>query len=238
MNGTEWTPVDQLTGIPLPLINPADMSSRFLPDLHHPFHPRKSETLQDVGGQALRNCRVQLIHYETHHHYYHGAFFGPQLPEDDDGKFKLVVMAAAGFVPELGVSFDARRKPVIELLSPELRLHMQNSKNLRVQDRKGVQKFLLEYTLAQDLSAVNESTIEEFLQTQNADRRLELGNTLLGEAAYQATEPIRDIYKEARRSALISPDKARVVSRFVLVSLTTRRNRENIHKRLQLRLAS
>lgn len=237
MNGTEWTPADQLTGIPLPLINPDDMTSRFLPDLHHPFHPRKSDTLQDIGGQALRNCRVQRIHYETHHYDYHGAYYGPQLPTDEDGKFRLVVMAAAGYIPELAISFQ-NRKPVIGPLTDINRSRLQDSKQMRVQDHKGVQRFLLEYTLAQDLSGVNESTIDEFLNTTNGARKLELGNVLLGEAAYQATEPIRDIYKVARRAELIPANKARVASRFVLLSLTTRRNRENIHKKLQARLVA
>jgi hypothetical protein len=222
----------------LPLINPTDMSSRFSPDLHHPFHPRKSEDLQDIGGQALRNCRVQRIHYETHHHYYHGAFFGPELPQDDAGKFRLVVLAAAGYVPDQGIVFNARRKPLVVPIDDKLRSQITQPNKLYTPDRKGVQKFLLEYTLAQDLAGVNEYTIDEFLHTASARRRQELGDTLLGEAAYRATEPIRKIYREAHRAALIPPDKARVASRFVLLSLTTRRNREAVHKKLEARLAA
>ena len=234
------TPVDYLTGIPLPLIQTVEVATeRFPADLHHPFHPRRDPALtESIAGQALRNCRVQLVPYELHHHQYHETYEGPELPKTDSEKFRIVVLAAAGYIPEEAITFARRHTPRRVLLSAEQRLALGCNRQLRVGMKGKVQEFLLAYTLSQDLSNVNESTIDEFLNTADAARRQELGNTFLGLATYQATQPIKEMYHEAYKRELIPPENTRRASRFVLASLGLKRNRDKLHERLRLQLAA
>lgn len=237
MAALETTPIDELTGIPLPLIAQEDYSGRFSPDLHHPFHPKRDERLGDIGGQAVRNCRVQLVPYRLHHYDYHQRYIGPELPTAAEDQLRLVVLASAGYVPQQGLSFKDGQ-PEIVTLTEQQRAQLWDRRIMRVGLRKSVYAFLLEQTFGQDFATVNESTIDEFLHTPDIERRWELGNTLLGLGTYQATESIKSVYKRAHKAELIEPSNARAVSRFVLSSLGMRRNRDKLHSQLQARLRS
>ena len=232
------TPVDEFTGIPLPIIDRKDSDSRFAPYLHHPFHPKRDHRLLGVGGQAVRNCRVQLVSYGVHHYDYHQRYVGPPLPTETPDQLRLVVLTTAGYIPQRGLAFDDAGKPKVVTLNEEQRAHLWDRKQMRVGLRKSVHKFLLEQTIKQDFSGVNESTIDEFLHTKDYERRWQLGNTLLGIGAYQATEGLRPIYNRAYKAELIAPEHARSVSRFVLSTLGFRRHRDKIYSQLQARLAA
>jgi hypothetical protein len=224
------TPTDELTDIPLPLIESAELPSYEWPtpkpDWHHAFHPARSEVLtQDLAGKALRACRVQLVGYNLHHMNYHEQFHGPALPETEEEKFRLIVLAAAGYVPEQGLTFDAHGEPIKTRISSEQRADLQNGK-LKLWNYRTVRDFLQDYVLRQDLTSVNQLTIEEFLTTPDPTRRWELGCTLLGRATAVATEPIKDVYKEARTSDRLSPQvRAQTAARFVLGRLIMKRER-------------
>lgn len=103
------TPLDELTGLPLPLLpsdKPLPLRSE-LTNWHHHFHPSTHPVIkQTLGGRALRNSRIQLVE-ATQHNYsqnaYHRFYSGPDIPEDSATQFGMCVMAAAGYVPERAI---------------------------------------------------------------------------------------------------------------------------------------
>ena len=123
------TPTDELTGMPLSLAPPLEWLPRDRPDIanwHHWWHPSSAPALQTLGGQALRNSRVQLVPVgdhnmgsETYHHYY----MGPNLPgaDDADTQFKLCVLACAGYVPDRVIDLHAEDEPTSRLMTAEER---------------------------------------------------------------------------------------------------------------------
>lgn len=231
------TPIDHLSGLPLSILSADESASRFSPDLHHPFHPKKDPLLEGLGGQALRHCRVQRVRYETHHYDYHQNYEGPELPTTDAERFRLVVMATAGYIPRQALALHKNREPRIVDFSERARAHYLDTRRIRVETIGKVQKFLRNYVLEQDMSEISESTLDEFLTRNNDKRRLELGDIFLGVAARQATNPIKDMYIEAHRARLI-PQQTNRASRFVLSSLCLQKDRHLLHNQLIDRLAA
>lgn len=234
------TPVDPLTNIPLPIITshePAFAPAR-KPDLHHAFHPRRSVELQGVAGLALRECRVQVVKYYTHHDEYHHEFDGPPLPRTDEEKFRLVVLAAAGYIPEHALTFGRDSSPYTIHMPVHIRERLWRSNRVRVNNPGYVKRFIQHYVLEQDFSSLNEHTIDEFLSTVSEERRWELGCELLGIGARQAAEPIKDVYKEAKATSCLPPERARTASRFVLSALGMSRDRGRLFTLLEERLVS
>lgn len=232
------TPSDEFSGLPLPLY-PQELirSRRFQPDLHHPIHPKRSPELQSVGGKALRNVRVQVAAYETHHYDYHRNFYGPELPKTDDDCLRPVILAAAGYIPDTSIRFK-RGKPQIVSLTPRERSTLWEQRRVRIGSARPVQEFLKEYILSQDIAGVNESTIDEFLHTTDDQRRWILGNEFLGRAALQATEQLKPTYRQAFKAELMPNTRAETVSRFVLSQLGMRRQRIRLFEELKLRLVA
>jgi hypothetical protein len=230
------TPIDEATGIPLPLYPSPDLppvlgsgkrNIERIADWHHPFHPAATLKNNDIGDGAVRNCRVQWSLYDEHHHQYHGAYLGPQLPKTEDEKFKTVVFAAAGYIPDRALSFKTPHKPQVVILPAEVRAKLWSSNTLQVGQPASVHNFLLYYALKQDFSSVTERTIDEFLHTRDIIRKDEWGRTLLGLAVYEAARPVKDLYKSARDAERIPPERARTAARFIFksIDLQTRRKK-------------
>lgn len=235
MSDGQVTPVDQLSGLPLPILSAEDSQTRYSPDLHHPFHPKNDPLLQGIGGQALRHCRVQRVRYETHHYDYHQRYDGPRLPTTDGERFRLVVMAAAGYIPKQALVLHPTEEPKIVEFSDEAREKYRAKKKIVVETPGSIQQFLREYVLAQDFSGLNSVTIDEFCSTTDEDRRSLLGDTILGVAARHATDPFKAEYREAHRERLI-PQQTQRVSRFVLSSLCFQKDRFRLYNQLMSRL--
>lgn len=106
------TPLDYETGIPLPIL-PTKELDRHDPttNWHHAWHANSAPELQGVGGRALRHSRVQLVRNVDHNHgnkevgklTYHDYYVGPPLPTDDDERYKLCIISAAGYVPDMAI---------------------------------------------------------------------------------------------------------------------------------------
>lgn len=235
------TPVDELTGMPLPLLNP--LSNEYPrtsnnPNWHHAFHPAKSSILtRDMGGKALRACRVQKVNYKMHGDY-HKQYVGPPLTEDVDEQFRMVVLATAGYMPDQALTLHADGRPRVVRIDQFDREYLWQNSQLKVWSTDIVRVFLRDYLLAQDFSQVKNSLLDEFLHTANPDRRFELGNNFLGIAANQATEHVKDTYKEANKSLLLPPGRSERASRFVLGALGLRRNRANTFTALGRQIAT
>lgn len=224
------TPLDETTNIPLPIMPRLDLppvptgrmrNTERIADWHHPFHPRAALITEGAGAVAVRNCRVQWAAYDDHHHKYHGAYLGPMLPEGPDEQFRTVVLAAAGYVPQEAIDFGRFGKPLIRTLGEEQRNQLWNSGQMRIGNGATVRDFMLAYTLERDFNGINDSTIDEFLHTQDMRRRKELGGTLLAIAAYDAATPVSDIYKQSRKLHLLPPERARTAGRFIFGTMNT-----------------
>ena len=228
MRLAQASPLDIETGIPLPVMPRADLppvptgSVRNLlrvADWHHPFHPRALLVGKSLGEQAIRDCRIQWVEYDDHHHKFHGAFDGPDLPQTDDERFRTVVLAAAGYVPDRAVGFVGP-VPAIRRFTASQRERLWQTGQLRVGNPMSVRDFLLDYALRRDFIGINDSTIDEFLHTSSSVRRRELGTTLLAIAAYDAVSPVRLLYRSSRESHLLPVQSARTAGRFVLGAMT------------------
>jgi len=234
VNTERATPTDELTGLPLPLV-PVQNPER--PDWHHHFHPRRSPLLEDLGGQAVRNVRVQRVDYGRHHYDYHLTYSGPPLPTTEDEQFATVIMAATGYIPPRAIGFKQGR-PRITNLHEDLRDRLRKSGDIKIYSQGVVNEFIRQYVLAQNISAinVNELTIDEFLNTSNTERQRVLGHTLLGLITDKATEEIDEIYYQAYRSRLVLPGLPNNVQRFTKTMLGNRRMRDNLVGQLHQRL--
>ncbi len=107
------TPVDELTGIPLPIVPQNYLVEQSkLSNWHHAWHPNSDVALEDLGGRALRHSRIQLVRRIDHNYKdkgrpnYHNYYAGPEMPTTDSERFRLCVLSAAGYMPEMGIDLD------------------------------------------------------------------------------------------------------------------------------------
>lgn len=232
----EVTPTDALTGLPLPIV---PVISPVNPDWHHHFHPRKSPILKQFGGPALRNARLQYVDYDTHHHGYHNIYEGPPLPETAKGRFAAVVMSVAGYVPEEGIAFH-KDEPWIVRLTQSQQEYLQRTSVMSNNGELVIRRFLRDYLFQQDVADINvkESTIDEFVNTNNHARRRVLGHELLGLMTDLATVPIDETYFQARRNGLLLPQLPSNPRKFIKSKLGPMKFRDKITKDLRRHLAT
>jgi hypothetical protein len=208
------------------------------PDWHHHFHPRTSPILKEFGGEALRNARLQLVDYDTHHFGYHNKYDGPPLAKTVEGRFAAVVMSVAGYIPKEAIDFEDRSPKLIRL-SDDQRRQLQASGEIESRGDAVIRNFIRDYIMEQQITAtnVNELTIEEFVSTRNVERRRLLGHTLLALITDLASEPIHETYSVARRNQLIKPGLPTSARRFTKGLLGPTRSRDKIVNRLHKNLA-
>ncbi|MEO8105404.1 MAG: hypothetical protein ABI602_03655 [Candidatus Saccharibacteria bacterium] len=236
------TPIDEFSGIPLPLAPQymAERPSRYKPNDHHSWHSRLDPLLHDsVGGLALRGSRVQMANFDTHNLDYHrDNFDGPPLPQNDAERLRPIVLAAAGYVPDRAISFTPQHHAVLVPLSKQVRAALWNKGKIRVERFSSVQAYLQEITFSQDFSYFENATIDEFLTTADESRRQQIGRTFLTYAVRSAIEPISPTYSQAYRAELLPRYFAQTADRFVLGRLAKRNSMRLLCKRLEERLAA
>lgn len=228
------TPIDEI-GMPLPLapeINRNIDASQLKSDWHHHFHPRRSSILlDDFGGPAVRTSRLQFVTREAQHDEYHRYYVGPELPKTPQEKFGLVVLATAGYVPELGLSF-AGSSPEEIGLSGLQRERLWKSGELRVSSPDIVRTFIMDYTLGQNLEGVKEALVDEFINTQDIQRRRYLGGVLIEMAIEKAVEPLAPFYRDAWARGCIDPRASRRPQRLIKSRMMYKRNEQKIISQL------
>lgn len=212
-----YTPVDSI-GMPLPLAPQAELRAdrgEPQPDRHHHFHPRKSIVLtRDLGGQAIRNLRLQKSDYRTHHIDYHRYYDGPPLPETPQEQFGIVLLGSAGYVPERAIRFHEGQPEEVPLTTKQRQL-LWDRGDLYIASTKAVKDFIVDYTTSQDIIEVDERLVDEFLNTPNAQRRYHLGGRLLQLAIEKATEPIDPFYRTAWKKGLIPRESSSRATRLI-----------------------
>lgn len=233
------TPTDEV-GMPYAL-RPPEYPILFnrtdLFDRNHAWHPSTHPELEDDAGEALKGSRVQFADWWEHHMIYHGRFSGPKLPTSRAEKFGLVVLSSALYVPDMALDCcDIDPKEV--RLSEAEKQRLWTSGELRISNAAAVRNFLTDYTLEQDLSHVNDSMVDEFLNTNDLNRRRFLGHWLLSQAADKASEPIEPLYRQAWKLGRIPSDKSAKPCTVIQTGLGTVRNRDNLLPKLEEKLTA
>lgn len=100
-------PMDEQTGMPLPIAPRSDLTSRNPEDIneHHGWFPRLHPALRTRGGRALRASRLQRVEKSQHNHGDKTALhalvrFGPELPTVEAEQFGLCALALALYLPD------------------------------------------------------------------------------------------------------------------------------------------
>lgn len=233
------TPVDEFTGLPLPLLPPKNAPPKNSPEIewHHHFHPRKHPLLEGLGGIAIRTVRLQST-YRREHTNYHRHYIGPPLPELPEEQFQAVIMAYAGYIPEQAIN-TRRDEPRLVSVPEDLRRRLWETDEIQPTAIHPVRAFLTEYILGQNMSHIYESVIDEFVHTLDIGRRYYLGSLILAKAIERATEPTDNMYRQAWQGGLIPAYRPAKSPTFVSRTLSRApKQRQHLLKRLQEKLAS
>jgi hypothetical protein len=220
-----YTPVDVLTGLPLPIwpLNelPPKTELPTYPNPHHHFHPRKSKLIRKPDeANFLRNSRKQIVPRWIHNKY-HEIYSGPRIDKDEHKRLMLGIFAVAGYLPKYAIDAPATvdlGEDVIRPIDDELYKQMTDKSHLyseatRSKERRDrVCDFMMRVVLKQDFNEVDQLVIEQFLDTKEEDTRLEMGRLILDKLINQSTEPIEPIYRYLYRKNMIAKRNFRQAS--------------------------
>jgi len=240
------TPVDHLTGLPLPIYPYSDYSEYshsvrypgydpFKTIWHHHFHPEADLPSNKKGALFLRHSRVQLVPAWLHDDY-HDIYEGPPIPKNIYSRYLMGIFAVAGYMPKNAIDVPNSRfeDEIIPLNFHEYKGMQQPGmlKGEYIRDNgrlKWASRFMMSVVLKQDIKAINELTLEEFLITPDKDRRIKLAAHIIDKLVDQSTLPINDKYQRARHNKRII-NRGLVTPRDVVLSVTRPLIPENIIK--------
>ena len=244
------TPIDEATGLPYcfapydglaPVVSRGENLAR-LADWNHQFPKAEvkygdNPVLEGLGKAALVSSRVQWVDYNQHHGPYNHLYVGPQQPKTQEALVTTLVMAEAGFIPEMAIDLSGE-EPTEVGLTIEQRHHLWESGQVRVWDPVSVRKYLFEYVFQQEVDHIRDSELDEFLHTFNLERRIHLGHLLAAKIVERAVEPVDGIYRAARKQGLLSSGSASHVRDFVKPRLTPGRHFGTVFSELHRKLGS
>lgn len=217
----EKAPVDAY-GMPYllhPYDPPANQTRRW--DDDHSFFFSSSPELTDDAGKALRYSRVQRVprwlHDRKHNiHYPDGV---EQLPQTEQDKFGLTVLACAGYVSPYAIDVRSDSPRLVKMsqrtydfVKGKRQLHVETRRDevmryrTQAHAKRRIGLFFAEYAKRQDISDLDEGTVDQFLHTSSAKVRQRLGNVILGHAIEVAVDPVRPLYREALSAGLVRPN--------------------------------
>lgn len=220
-SGTEFTPLDELTGLPLPIYTRRYDYFQHERNFHHHFHPSNSRELQGYyEGKPVRYSRGQEIQKYLHDRY-HDIFAGPQLPETRKDKFTMTVLALSGVVPRQAIDlYQHGEYRIVDLsrgehafISKPTRMHMESDRNNKTgeqkrqkdKQRERVGRFFADYVVEQALEEViTTDVIERFLHTPNEKEKQNLGRLMLDNAVDASVAELVTVHDEARRAGMVA----------------------------------
>lgn len=162
----------------------------------------------------MRHSRLQEgVRYI--HDRYHMFFDGlERLPRTDLEVFRVAVLSVAGYIPEVAVDVSGlspkikklhqwkRDKLLYQDVYPEQRWSDTTGRDLHALNRG---MFFMKVALAQDLDHIKVNILEEFVETQDVDRRLELGKFIVDMAMLRAADDVREVYRVAHKNGMLRP---------------------------------
>lgn len=243
--GVEKTPLDSLTGLPLPLMMSwADFyleKVRVRPnDYHHGFHPKKSlglgygeggdrlrrGSIGRLSGDAVRFSRGQNVPSWIHARY-HDIFYGPELPISERDKFAAVVLACAGVVPRQAIDLYTPGEFRLQSLNDKQhdfirrRTYFENATSLtKTGQRNRIGRFLAEYILDNTIDELItekslKPSIDSFLRPTSEVAWSRSARDILAAGMEVSLLPLIPIYKEAEAEGMVR-DSHRSLGKTVL----------------------
>jgi hypothetical protein len=144
------TPIDEYSGLPLPIApsneQPLNESGAVF-NLHHAWHP-KADLQGSLGARALRSSRIQLVDETVHNNgdnAYHNDFNGPQLPQDELTRLNLIVFSCAGYVPEQGIDMTSNDPTRPVLLTSQQQAMLKIRAEPRIPEQREVERYIDKY---------------------------------------------------------------------------------------------
>jgi hypothetical protein len=235
------TPIDELTGMPLPVLPPTNIldGGDAENNWHHHYHPANDKRLTSTNGLALRHVRLQLLPV-TSHNSYHSIFEGPQLPRTNQERFGQIILASAGYIPAKAINVLSNDPEEPVGMSKKMRRRLQTSGEIEVRGHSNISNFIKNHLIGQDFSEVDELVIEEFIYTSDIERKRVLGQKLLAIASDLAIEPIKPVYKQALNDGLLAEPRPKLIN-LVTSKLngrkTSKKTIQALHKRLAKKLS-
>lgn len=246
------TPVCEATGLPLPIL-PTEPDSRarlLFEDYHHHFHPRRDPSLSHIDGHAVRYSRGQIIPRYLHDRY-HQIFTGPPLPQTQDEKFRVAVLACAGVVPRVALDLSVPGQyrevslddDVYERLAAPRSIYVEKAYYKKDHEydlkRRTIGKFFASYAMQQNVREIlSESVIGQFLDDATTpERKKELGNFILKEALLLSIVPIAGIHQELAQNGFVLPARRREPMS-VIRKFFTKNKYTDYHDELERRIAA
>ncbi|MEI6237446.1 MAG: hypothetical protein WCP03_02490 [Candidatus Saccharibacteria bacterium] len=248
------TPVDNLTGMPLPIYpfsNEHDLGVELydgpktsedlggltenINNWHHAFHPEYEMKSNKAGALFLRHSRVQRVPVWLHDDY-HYIYQGPEISDDIEKRFLMGVFAVAGYMPKVAIDVpnsleEDKIVPLTfseykEMIQPDMLKGQFAEKKVRLRQAS---KFMMKIILKQDVKAVKVSDCKEFLITSDREKRLKMAHLIIEQLADQSTEPINDKYEKARKKKRVKY-RGLVTPRDVVLTVTDPFILENLKK--------
>lgn len=173
MPGTEYTPIDEISELPL-LIVPQEESLPYLhgqlpshlpngsvlADWNHAYHPSKEV------APIFRSGRVQYVLREVHDEY-HCAYYGPPPLRTKVEQFRAIVLSAAGYIPPEGLLLTGDGPQQVGLSAAQ-RERLRTSGEVKLASFSNIQTYIRETILAQPADHIHAPTIDRFLSLDSS----------------------------------------------------------------------
>jgi hypothetical protein len=194
--------------LPRPHVPPADPTHPTA-DLNHQFpkfevHTSTHPILTDgLARTALAQSRVQWVDYDQHHGTYNHNFIGPDYPDTHVGLFRVLTMADVGYIPRQALDLSGPDPKIVNLTKKQRRW-LWTSGQVRTSCRSPLLSYLRRYVLEQDMDHIPGIEIEEFVYTDDRDKRVKLARTLADRVSERAAEPLEPTYQDARTTGVLT----------------------------------
>ena len=168
----------------------------------------------DELWSSLRGSREQEL-FRDEHDLYHATFGTPELPQTEFDLIRTLVLCAAGYMPAWGVSLYPGRNPERVPLSPAERAKLAGRHGVHVEHLGRIRRVLIDYVVRHGIDQ-GELEVEEFLETEDMERKAQIGRTLIERASMEATVPLQYVYARAHERRRLPAGKPPHVGQYVV----------------------
>jgi hypothetical protein len=247
--GFKNTPIDEVTKLPYPLLPyegiPTELS------LHHAAHPRTRKELRGIeNGDITRAARMQWVSgpagsvllgqklrdFHQPHQRYHYFYKGPEwLPSTEEEQFAYGVWAGSLFVPDFGLDVSGKKAKVRRMTEEQKeRLH---AGQIKIGAPEYLNTFLRRYVIKHGIPHVDGEMIDDFMNTEDIESRINIGRVILSQASEVVTEPIQTDFERAHRMHSISPYLGASAAQAVNINIVNG-NQEKLVRQLHTAIAA
>lgn len=190
-------------------------------DEDHGFYCHSAPELTgSEGGKALRVSMAQTtgrwLHSNKHRAYPDGL---ERYPQTEAEQFGTLVLIAGGYFSRIAVDYRDADNPRQVTMTKRTYATLRNANTIHIVRHSDsrektksphysfdkIGKFFASYAKSQDLSLLNESTIDCFLHTEDLKQKHKMGRTIIFHAIDHATDPLNPSYAKAFEEGLVIP---------------------------------